>query len=158
MQGGFWEWISARFGADPNKLGQAAAAGWAWSARSGLVDGHQRSSTCLSFSAATKQTGAAQPVPMFWPQSLNACVSDASVTTGNGGDWRSMLIKCVSPWYWNHIALWSIFTHPIQYAQTQIFFSGCQLSVNTLWLSAVFSASKLVTTQEKKCYFLSKIC
>lgn len=44
------------------------------------------------------------------------------------GDWRSMLIKCVSLWYWNHTALWSIFTHPIQCAQTQKIFQAvsCQ--------------------------------
>lgn len=48
-------------------------------------------------------------------------------------------VKCVSLCQWNHITLWSFFTHLSQYTQTLgLSQTVCQLSESTLRLSAVF--------------------
>ncbi|CAJ1065217.1 Hypothetical predicted protein [Xyrichtys novacula] len=70
-----------------NELQQTSRA---WLPRSGLLHEHTRGvRPCLSVCTATKQASTAQQAGIFWPQSMHACVSDASVTTGNmesGGD------------------------------------------------------------------------
>lgn len=77
---------------------------------------------------------------------VNACMCVGRFSNnGECGELRRLQehqacwVKCVPLCQWDYIALWSFFTHLTQYTQTlRLSQTICQLSENTLRLSAVF--------------------